>query len=241
MFAATLDDATTLADGIESRVRTEIIAGALGPGTPLRMAELRLRYAVGTSPIREALTRLAGEGLVDLEANKGFRVKPLSADDLADIAYMRIALETTAIRTAIARGDDAWEGEILATLHQLVRATERTDTDRASLDHWQTLHDGFHRALVIACGSPRVLAEQRRLADQHARYRRFLMRDNFPRDMLIAEHKGIAEAALARDAGRAAGLLESHLRYTSDFYADMLRRGVGGTGRQEKSSRGKTA
>lgn len=218
------DDAVTLADATEAQLRLDIIAGDLLPASALRIAELRERYDVGATPLREALTRLAGEGLVELEANKGFRVKALSGEDLADIAYMRTALETTAIRTAIERGDDGWEAAILATLHRLIRATERTETDRASLDAWQVAHDAFHHALVAACGSPRLLAEQRRLADQHARYRRFLIADNFPRDLLIAEHRALADATLARDGERAAALLASHMRITSDFYANLLAR-----------------
>jgi GntR family transcriptional regulator, carbon starvation induced regulator len=223
--AATADDAATMADAIEARMRLDVISGSLEPRSALRMGSLKERYGVGTSPLREALTRLTGEGLVELEPNKGFRVKALSAEDLADIAYMRTALETAAIRTAIARGTDAWEADILATLHRLIKATERTGTDRDSLDGWQMAHDAFHQALVSACGSPRLLAEQRRLADQHARYRRYLMNDNFPRELLIQEHKGLAEAALARDADRAAELMAAHLMITSEFYAGLLQRG----------------
>jgi len=212
----------TLADMAETRLRADILAGGFAPASRLRMGDLKERYRVGTSPIREALSRLVGEGLVELEGNKGFRVGGLSAEDLADIAYMRTALETAALRTSIERGDDAWEAGILATLHKLLKATERTGTDRASLDLWQVAHDEFHRALVGACGSPRLLEQQRRLADQHARYRRFLMAENLPRDLLITEHRAIAEAALARDAERAATLLANHMRITSDFYAGAL-------------------
>jgi DNA-binding GntR family transcriptional regulator len=219
------EEAVTMADAIEAQLRIDVIAGTLEPSSALKMGDLRQRYRVGTSPLREALTRLAGEGLVELEPNKGFRVKALSPEDLADIAYMRTALETSAIRTAIARGDDAWEAGIVSTLHRLVRATERTGTDRSSLDDWQVAHDAFHQALVSACGSPRLLAEQRRLADQHARYRRFLMAENFPRDLLIVEHRNLAEATLARDAEKAARLLSAHLAITSDFYARILREG----------------
>jgi GntR family transcriptional regulator, carbon starvation induced regulator len=219
------EDAVTMADAIEAQMRIDVISGSLEPSSALKMGELRERYGVGTSPLREALTRLAGEGLVELEPNKGFRVKALSAADLADIAYMRTALETAAISTAIANGDDAWEAGILSTLHRLIKATERTGTDRASLDGWQVAHDAFHQALVAACGSPRLLAEQRRLADQHARYRRYLMNENFPRELLIREHQGLADAALARNADKAAELLAAHLLITSDFYATLLQRG----------------
>ena len=214
---------TTLADHAERRVREDIVANVLEAGSRLRLDELRHRYDVGASPLREALSRLVGEGLVEVEGNKGFRVAPLSAVDLHDIAWMRATIEGQAVREAIGRGDAAWEGSILAALHRLTRATETTATDRASLDAWNAEHDAFHAALIAACGSPRALAAQRRLAEGHARYRVALMGHNIPRDLIVGEHQRIAEAVLARDADRAQALLARHMRITSDFYAGVLR------------------
>src|SRR5882757_11147440 len=79
-------------------------------------------------PFREALSRLVGEGLVTFESNKGFRVRGLSKEDLADIAYMRTAVETFATRTAIERGGMEWESGIVGSLHALVALTEDTAT-----------------------------------------------------------------------------------------------------------------
>lgn len=215
-------ETTTLVEMAEQRLRTDIVSGALAPQQKLRVDDLKSRYEVGASPVREALSRLVGEGLVTFEGNKGFRVRGLSRDDLSDIAYMRTAIETYAIRTAIEVGDADWEAGIVGSLHRLVRATEATRTDRASLDAWNAAHDAFHEALVAACGSQRVLESQRRLAEQHNRYRRVLMGENIPRQLIIDEHRAIADAALARDPDRAAGLLGRHMQITSDFYARVL-------------------
>jgi GntR family carbon starvation induced transcriptional regulator len=106
---------------------------------------------------------LVGEGLVTFEGNKGFRVRGLSREDLADIAYMRTAVETFAIRTAVERGGVEWESGIVAALHTLTSLTRDTATDRASLDAWNVAHDRFHEAVISACGSPRVFETQRRL------------------------------------------------------------------------------
>ena len=212
----------TLVDLAERRIRDDIVAGLLAPQAKLGMADLKRRYAIGASPLREALSRLVGEGLVTFEGNKGFRVRGLSPQDLADIAYMRTAVETFAIRTAVERGDLAWEGGIVASLHALVTLTRTTGTDRASLDAWNVVHDRFHEALIAACGSPRILETQRRLAEQHNRYRRALMGSNLPRQVIIDGHEEIAAAALARDAAHAAHLLGGHLQITSAFYAAVL-------------------
>ncbi|WP_198384043.1 GntR family transcriptional regulator [Roseomonas sp. KE2513] len=212
----------TLTDEAERRIRQDILSIVLEPGTRLRLDSLRGRYQVGASPLREALSRLVGEGLVEVEGNKGFRVTPLSGADLVDIAYMRATIEGQAVRDAIARGDAAWEGNIVAALHRLVRATETTATDPTSLATWNAEHDAFHRALIHACGSHRALDAQRRLAEQHARYRIVLMGANMPRQLLVDEHRAMAEAVLARDADLAQRLLGQHMRITSDFYARQL-------------------
>ena len=213
---------TTLVQLTELRLRADIVSGALAPQQKLRVEALKTRYDVGGSPVREALSRLVGEGLVTFEGNKGFRVCGLSREDLADIAYMRASIESCAIRTAIERGDAKWEAGIFSSLHCLVRATEGTATDRESLEAWNAAHDDFHVALVSACGSKRVLGLQSRLAEQHNRYRRMLMGANIPRKLIVDEHRAIADAALSRDAELAAALLRRHMRITSDFYARVL-------------------
>ena len=212
----------TYIEAVEQRLREDIVSGKLAPWEKLRLAELKIRYEMGSSPLREALSRLVGEGLVTFEGNKGFRVRGLSREDLADIAYMRTAVETFAIRTAIERGGMEWENGIVGSLHGLVTLTRDTATDRASLDAWNVAHDRFHEALLSSCGSPRVFETQRRLAEHHNRYRRIFMGENLPRQLLIDEHTAIADAALARDADRAAALLGRHMVITSDFYAQVL-------------------
>lgn len=213
----------TLADQAERRLREDITTNVLPPSSRLRLDELRDRYEVGASPLREALSRLVGEGLVEVEGNKGFRVAPLSFADLDDIAWMRATMEGQAVREAIARGDAAWEAGIIGALHRLLRATGATMAERATLEVWNREHDAFHRALVAACGSPRAMELQERLEAEHRRYRVALIGNGLPGDLIVAEHKALAEAVLARDADRAQALLARHMRITSDFYADQLR------------------
>jgi GntR family transcriptional regulator, carbon starvation induced regulator len=214
----------TFADRAEIALKADIVAGELKPTAKLRIDELKSRYAMGASPLREALSRLIGEGLVEVESNRGFRVAALSRDDLDDIALMRAAIEAAAIRRSIAVGDDAWEAGVIAALHRLIKATDRAEANPTSevLDAWNAAHDAFHLALIVACGSPRMLEQQRRLAEQHARYRRVLMGSNMPADLIRDEHRKLAYAVLARDAERAAALTADHMQLTSAFYANAL-------------------
>jgi DNA-binding GntR family transcriptional regulator len=217
-------DELTFTDRAEIALRADIVAGELKPEAKLRIDELKVRYAMGASPLREALSRLIGEGLVEVASNRGFRVAPLSRGDLDDIAVMRTALEAAAISRSIAAGGDAWEAGVIATLHQLIKATDRAEAEPtiAILDAWNIAHDAFHAALIGACGSPRMLEQQRRLAEQHARYRRVLMGANMPADLIRDEHRKLADAVLSRDAAAATKLVADHMRLTSDFYAKAL-------------------
>ena len=95
---------------IVARVRSDILAGHLPPGTRLRPAELATEHAVSLSVVREALARLAEQELVDWVPQTGFRVAPLSLDDLQDLTHLRLDIEVLAIRYAVKRGDVAWEG-----------------------------------------------------------------------------------------------------------------------------------
>src|SRR5512146_1702424 len=85
-----------LAGSLATRLRTDIVSGVLGPGAKLSIDELRSRYGVSLSPLREALSRLAAEGFVVLEDKKGFRVAPVSRDNCREVARLQDLLETQA-------------------------------------------------------------------------------------------------------------------------------------------------
>lgn len=139
---------------------------------------------------------------------------------------VRVVVECAALREAIARGRRAWGRDIVAALHRLTAVTLTTGTDPASLDSWNDEHDAFHAALIAGCDNSRALELQRRLADQHRRYRIVLMGENMRRDEIIEEHRGIAEATLRRDAEEAVRLLTQNMRVTTNFYAGALRGAV---------------
>lgn len=213
----------SLADMAESSLRRDIVHGTWRPKAWLRLDDLKDHYGMGASPLREALSRLVGEGLVQLENNRGFRVAGLSEQDLKDIEWMRVVVECAALRDAISRGGREWEGEIVAALHRLTAATLTTGSDRTSLDGWNDEHDAFHAALIACCGNRRALELQRRLAGEHRRYRIALMGENMRRSEIVDEHRGVAEATLRRDADEAIRLLAQNMQVTTGFYAAVLR------------------
>lgn len=208
----------TVTDRIEAALRREIAIGALSPSERLRVDRLKLRYDAGTSPIREALSRLLADGLVQLESNKGFRVSGLSREDLYDIAITRAGIEQAAVRRAMELGDDDWEASVIAALHRYRLASRRfhANSDEEAVHKWEVVHDDLHRAIVSACDAPRLLAFQERLLVQHGRYRRLGLPGVVDVDAYVREHEELVDAVLSRDEKRALRRIEEHMMLTFD-------------------------
>lgn len=217
--------AVTLISFVYDTLRRNIIAGKYEPGEKLRIEPLRGGFGVAASTVREALARLTAEGLVTAEGQRGFRVAPMSYDDLMDITRLRVMLETEALADSIRHGDVAWECRVVAAFHNLSRAEERIASSRPDdFLHWEESNQDFHRQLTSACPSARLLGLVEILYRQHERYRmQSLMHRHdgrgdavptLPRNVHV-EHEGLMNAAIARDADTARRLLTAHIETTA--------------------------
>lgn len=218
--------ARTLADRAYAALREDVLAGRLAPASRLKLAGLQAAYGLGISPLREALMRLAAEGLLIAEGQRGFSVAAVSLAELRDLTATRQRLETAALRDAIAHGDEEWEAGVVAGFHRLSRTPLPADASAAeAAGLWEQRHRAFHHALVAACGSPWTLRLVGQLVDQTERYRRARLLGAKPRAALArdvdAEHRRIMEASLARNADEASRLLAAHLQRTADFVASL--------------------
>lgn len=211
------DDRKTDATVVFERLRDEIVRGSVVPAQKLKLAPLAERFGVGRGPLREAASKLAAEGLVVFEDHRGFRVAPISRGDLVDVTETRRRIETLVLRDAIAHGDDAWEGQVLAALHRLGRVKVHDD-DEASRSAFSARHREFHAALCAACPSAYLLGFRDTLYAHTERYRALAearYRSLRDRRDVEGEHEAIARAAIERDAERACVLLEAHLSRTA--------------------------
>jgi DNA-binding GntR family transcriptional regulator len=204
-----------LVDQAFQRLRHDVLAGTFSAGTKLKVEELQAAYGYSSSPLREALSRLAQEGLVRADERRGFRVAPMSPDDLRDITRMRLMLDVQALQEAIEHGDDAWEAAIVAAYYRLEKVESRLPDGPVILDEeWSALHRDFHAALIAACPSQRQLSWSASLFDQAERYRRFSARFRKTARRKSNEHKKLMDATLRRDAATAGALLAEHVRGT---------------------------
>ena len=205
------------------RLRTDILLCRLRPNTRLRMEDLRKRYGMSISPLREALMRLEAEGLVELEQNKGFRVSDVSRENLFDLMRTRIEIESIVLRWSLEKGGVEWEANLLSAFHRLSRQSkiDPASPDAISED-WSKEHVDFHTALVSACGAPTLLSIRSRLFEQAERYVALSIMSNSPLRDDVTEHKQLMRAALNHDVDKTLDLNRVHITRTLDKVAAAL-------------------
>jgi GntR family carbon starvation induced transcriptional regulator len=204
-------------------LRQAIVRGEFEPGARLRVEELSKRFAVSSSPLREALNRLSEQGLVRALENRGFRVAPLTAAGVSDLARVRTLVECEALRDAITHGTDAWEAQAVAAGHALALAERRLgDQPRTLDDDWSARHRAFHLSLYAACSSPLLLDLADVLFDNAERYRRWAGRWRQAPRRKHDEHQRLLKAVLARDIPSAVELLRVHISHTEQLVSAAL-------------------
>lgn len=201
-------------------LRTDILEGTLRPTERLRITALSDRYVVGATAIREALSRLVSDGLVDFEDQKGFAVASVSKAELLDLTQTRLEVECLAARKAVELGDLDWESKMIAAFHKLSRTGLPTSPETASV--WADAHRAFHESIVSGCKSTWLVRICGLLYDKSERYRNLAHRHTTPaaRDT-NKEHKELLDAALDRDAERLCSLLSEHFNKTMSIIKDF--------------------
>ncbi|HEV2442743.1 MAG TPA: GntR family transcriptional regulator [Steroidobacteraceae bacterium] len=198
--------ATTTSDIVAESLRKEIAGGWLRPGSPLRQEAIADRLGVSRMPVRDALSQLHAEGLVDLLPNRGAFVSSMSAEECVELFDLRVMLECDALERAVAHHTDSSLRELRYIQGELEVATDR--------ESWAAGDRRFHTNLYQPCGRPRTL---RIIAELRNRVERFYLAALSPDDRRSAwrgEHRDILSAVGERDAAAACGALRRHLRET---------------------------
>ena len=212
-------DARSLTSRTYGELRADILCARLRPGEKLQINLLQQRFGASLSVIREALSRLSAEGLVDAIDQRGFRVAPVSLEDLVDLSRTRRQIEAIALRQAIELGDPLWEAEVATAYAELSRQDQKAADGYALNGDWVRAHETFHETLVAGCGSPWLRRLCRQMGERTQRYR-YLSVAMAPHRDGPAEHKAIMQAVLARDPDRAAEVLDVHFATTQRILTD---------------------
>lgn len=207
----------TRVERVYAELRADILAGRRPPGAKLPFSELTDGHRASMGVVREAVSRLVAEGLVESMPQQGLRVKSVSMGDLRHLTEARCEIEAIVLRQAIEHGDVEWESRVVAAHHRLQRTPQMDAGDPQRIDEdWARAHQVFHLALLEGCPNPRLVAIAESLRASAELYRRWSVPlGNRSRD-IAAEHQILAEAVVARDADTAVTRLQSHIQQTAD-------------------------
>jgi len=223
-FTSRIENANlSRAESAYAILQNAILKGLLNPGQKLDFETLQTEMGYSSGTIREALTQLKSDGLVQNEVRRGFTVAEVSLKEFLEITELRCILEPLALTKSIEVGGDDWESNLVLAHHKLTKL-EKKSSEAIGLPsiEWPSAHKKFHEALVSACPSKNLLNMRESLFKQSERYR-FLaatMRTH-KRDPNI-EHLEIFQATLDRNAELACKLITDHLNHTSKNLQEIL-------------------
>jgi DNA-binding GntR family transcriptional regulator len=200
------------AEQVHAQLKEQIELGELAPGEPLSELSLVARTGASRTPVREALRRLAAEGLVDLAPRLGARVSRVSAQSVRDLFEFRQLLEPAAIRqaTATAAADPAVRKQFADMRAGFAAIRARTPSQERSRAFYE-LADRFDWAIIAATRNEHLRRAIADLRPHTARLRNLSHLDPQRTDVSVTEHLAICDSLLAGDGEEAASRIAGHL------------------------------
>lgn len=195
-----------------------ILENELRPGEFVLQEELAERLGVSRTPIREALMRLAREGLIEVRPRHGMQVLPVSTSAIREIYDVLTALEARAARIVAARGGSE---TVLAELDQAVRDMDAA-LEADDLSEWAAADDRFHRALVAASGNQRLIQMVAMVVDQAHRVRKLTLKLRPKPTSSNEAHRAVIAAIRARDPATAHTVHERHREESGNMLIALL-------------------
>jgi GntR family transcriptional regulator, rspAB operon transcriptional repressor len=198
--------AETAADLLHRRLRHEIVTLAWRPGSPISEKEIAAAHGVSRTPVREALLRLAEEGLVEITPKSGTHVARIPVVALGDSMFAREALELMLVRKAAAR---ARASDVAAMRAIILRQRECVEAGDAPGFHAND--EALHLAIAEAAGHPGVWAMILQIKVQLDRMRRLTLPNFDWLRHVIDEHEAIVEGIASGQPDRAAAAMQTHI------------------------------
>jgi GntR family transcriptional regulator, rspAB operon transcriptional repressor len=215
-------DNLTLWQRVYDHLRDEIMADRLPPGTELSEVALSRELSVSRGPIREAMGRLAAEGLVTVRPRRGAEVRAITPGELVDSYQVREALEVLAVRLATPRITES----DLERLEELVDSMATHSRNDAVADFFAA-NVVFHQLLCELSGNKKLQEVHHRLASEIGRFQAqtLALRGNL--EGSVNEHRAILAAMRLGDAEKAAALTAAHVRVPTRRLQETLDGGGG--------------
>lgn len=213
---------TTAATLVYNQIKRDLLRGQFAAGVKLNIQELSERYKTSINPVREALSRLSAEKIVDQREQRGFSVPSTTREALEELVKTRCWLEEIALRESIARATEEYELNIVTAYHRLAR-TDYLNAEGVPNPDWEERHRTFHLALIANCGSSWLLSFCDHLMFQATRARYLAVTTRHDPDRLRNdEHRALMDAAVAHDADLAVALMKAHYTRTIEIVKTHL-------------------
>lgn len=202
-----IDRGAKLSDQAYRAIRAMIVRGELAPEARISEPELTERLGISRTPLREALLRLAQEGLVDIYPQSGSFVSQIRLEQVEEAQFIREQLECGIIRRVCAGIDRP----SLAALHTHLKQQRDAD-EEGDLERFYELDEALHATFCTIAGRPGVwrLIERSKMHMDRVRRLSLPIAEQVPR--LIAQHRAIVEAVGSGSADAAEAALRTHLR-----------------------------
>jgi DNA-binding GntR family transcriptional regulator len=207
----------TMSGQIVTRIRDKILCGDYAPGSALLQDSIAAEFGVSKIPVREALVRLRAEGLIDIEAHRGFRVRPLLAAEVDEVFRLRLALEPA----AVGEGAKLAKREDHVAARDALRALS-TALATPALSDAGNLNSAFHLALIVPHRQPVTGEILSRLHMLSQRYVRMHLMPAGRVRRATREHNALYEAWSKGQAREARELTARHIEETSGELAQFL-------------------
>jgi GntR family transcriptional regulator, rspAB operon transcriptional repressor len=207
MSSETVDPKLPITAQVHAALRRAILTMEIRPSTALSEKELSLRFGVSRTPVREALIKLADEGLVDIFPQRGTFVAPIRMDEVLEAQFIREALEAAVIRSSAQRSTP----DLIARLRSLTAAQKRAAKEK-DLEGFLQLDEAFHRAFSESVGQPRSWRLIQSVKAQLDRVRFLSLPEPGHLEAMVKQHEAIVRAVEAKDADEAERVMRGHLR-----------------------------
>lgn len=219
MTAKSEPDSGSSVERVYARLRSMAISYEFKPGERLNEVELARRLGVSRTPLREALNRLATEGLLRFSPGKGFACRDLDVKEIFSLYELRKAIELAAVRLALVRARDDDIDDLLAFLDSTgPDAGSRTTDELVELDEW------YHERLVMMSGNEEMLRALRNV-NARIQFVRWIDMNGAHRPKTQSEHREVLLALKRRDEAGSVATLEKHIDRRLDQITAALREG----------------
>src|SRR5262245_53727874 len=190
-------------DRAYSYILEGIVSGTLEPGMRIPTESVAHELGISRMPVRDALRRLEGDGVVTIFVNRGASIAEYSYNEVIELTEMRSVLEGLAARVALDRVTDV-------DLEQLTHLLRLMDKSRNDLTRWTSYHDDFHNYLTSLSGRPLLMQQTKRISLMFRPYFGRYFASTNETEVPGLEHQRIVDTIVKKDPDELERVVRAH-------------------------------